>query len=168
MKAWRAVRARPALSALIAASLAVGIAANAVLFAVIDAAVLRPFPFAEPERLVGVGAAYPRLNQPLDFFESLSGPEYAAIKADAGTLEAIAGFDLGNEPVLVGDSPERVFTGYFWDDAFATLKIAPLAGRAFTDEELRTGAPVAIVSHTFWQNTLNGAADTVGRSLRVA
>ena len=167
MKAWRALRSRPALSALIAASLAIGIAANAVLFAVIDAAVLRPFPFPEPERLVGVGAAFPRLNQPLDFFESLSGPEYAAIKENAQSLEAIAGFDLGNEPVMAGDTPARVFTGYFWDDAFATLRLAPLAGRAFTAEELRTGAPVAIVSHAFWRNTLSGAPDAVGRSLRV-
>ena len=113
MKAWRAVRARPGLSALIAGSLAVGIAANAILFAIIDAAVLRPFPFPEPDRLVGVGAAYPRLNRPLDFFEALSGPEYAAIRDSAHTLVTPAGFDLGNEPVLVGETPERVFTGYF-------------------------------------------------------
>lgn len=167
MKAWRAVRARPALSALFALSLAVGIAANAALFAVIDAAVLRPFPFPEPERLVGVGAAYPRLNRPLDFFEVLSGPEYAAIKESTQTLAHVAGFDLGNEPVLIGDTPERVFTGYLWDDAFATLGVAPAAGRAFTPEELRTGAPVAIVSYAFWQDTLGGDPRVVGRAIGV-
>lgn len=167
MSAWRALRARPALSVLIAGSLAIGIAANAVLFAVVDAAILRPFPFPEPDRLVGVGAAYPRLNRGLDFFEVLSGPEYAAIKAGARTIDRMAGFDLGNEPVLAGDTPERVFTGYFWDDAFPTLGLAPFAGRGFSEEELRTAAPVAIVSYTFWQNTLGGDAAAVGRSLRV-
>lgn len=167
MSAWRALRARPGLSLLIAGSLAVGIAANAVLFSIVDAAVLRPFAFPQPERLVGIGAAYPRLNQPLDFFEVLSGPEYAAIRDSATSLVTPSGFDLGNEPVLIGDTPERVFTGYFWDDAFATLDVRPFAGRAFTADELRSGAPVAIVSHAFWRDRLAADPAAVGRAIGV-
>src|SRR5690606_32080021 len=112
-------------------------------------------------------AAYPRLNRPLDFFEVLSGPEYAAIRESATTLAVPSGFDLGNEPVMVGDTPERVFTGYFWDDAFATLGVRPFAGRAFTPDELRTGAPVAIVSHAFWRDRLAESPAAVGSAIGV-
>src|SRR5690606_21075848 len=82
-------------------------------------------------------------------------------------LAVPSGFDLGNEPVMVGDTPERVFTGYFWDDAFATLGVRPFAGRAFTPDELRTGAPVAIVSHAFWRDRLAESPAAVGSAIGV-
>ena len=74
-QAWRAATARPLHAILVAGSMAIGIAANASVFAIVDAAIVRPFPFPSPERLIGVGAAYPRLNRGLEFFESISGPE---------------------------------------------------------------------------------------------
>jgi predicted permease len=167
--AWRSLRARPALSALVILSLAAGIAANAILFAVVDAAILRPFPFPDADRLVGVGAAYPRVNRNanLNFFEVFSGPEYHAISERSRTLVGVAGLDLGNEPVLIGDTPERVFTAYLWADAFTALQVTPFAGRGFTATELREGATVAIVSHGFWRTTLNGDPSAVGKVIRV-
>jgi len=165
--AWRALRARPGLSATVIASLAIGIGANALLFAVVDAAILRPFPFAEPDRLVGVGMAAPKLNRPLGFFEVFSGPETEDLRRGAATLTNIAAFDLNNEPVMIGDSPERVFTAFVWDDLFATLGVAPRLGRGFSAEELATGAPVAIVSDAFWRRQLSSAPDVIGRSIRV-
>ena len=167
--AWRSLRARPALSALVTLSLAAGIAANAILFAVVDAAILRPFPFPDPDRLVGVGSAHPRVNRnpALYFFEVFSGPEYAAITERSRALTSVVGLDLGNEPVLTGETPERVFTAYLWADPFAALQVTPFAGRGFTGEELRGGAPVAIVSHAFWRNTLNADPAAVGKVIRV-
>jgi predicted permease len=148
-------------------SLAVGLAANAILFAVVDGAILRPFPFPEPERVVGLGAAYPAINRPLSFFESLSGPEYVDI-AGVTTLQQVSAFDLGNEPVLLGDTPERVFTAFVWNDPLRTLAMPASLGRSFDDEELRTGAPVAVVSHVFWQTQLGGQPDAIGSTLQVA
>jgi len=165
--AWRALRARPGLSSTVIASLAVGIGANALLFAVVDAAILRPFPFAEPDRLVGIGMAAPKLNRPLGFFEVFSGPEAEDLRRGATTLTHVAAFDLNNEPVLVGDSPERVFTAFVWDDLFATLGVTPELGRGFSAEELRTSAPVAVVSDAFWRSQLSSAPDVIGRSIRV-
>jgi predicted permease len=164
--AWRSVRARPGLAATVVLSLGIGIGANALLFATIDAAVLRPFPFPEPQTLVGVGAAYPKLHAPLDFFEVLSGPEYEDIK-QGGHLEDVTGFDLGNEPVIIGSTPERIFTAYLWDDLFATLRMRPLLGRAFTRAEIDSAAPVAIVSHAFWQNHLAATPAVVGSPLTI-
>jgi len=165
-QAWRSLRARQTLAATIVLSLGIGIGANALLFAIVDAAVLRPFTFPEPQRLVGVGAAYPKLRAPLDFFEVLSGPEYADIKNGA-RLEDATGFDLGNEPVMIGTTPERIFTAYLWDDLFATLRMQPALGRAFSRAEIDSGAPVAIVSHAFWQNHLASAPGVIGSSITV-
>jgi putative ABC transport system permease protein len=165
--AWASLRSRPGLTATVILSLAIGLGANALLFAVVDGAILRPFPFPEPERLVGVGAGFPKINRPLGFFESLSGPEYVDIRS-VSSLVNVAAFDLGNEPVLIGDTPERVFTAFVWDDPLATLQLAPSLGRSFTAEELRTAAPVAVVSRTFWQVQLGGDRAAVGRTIQVA
>ena len=52
-QAWRAATARPLHAILVAGSIAIGIAANASVFAIVDAAIVRPFPFPSPERLIG-------------------------------------------------------------------------------------------------------------------
>lgn len=166
-QAWRAIAARKGLAATLVLSLGVGIGANAMLYAIVDGAVLRPFAFPEPDKLVGIGAAYPKLRRPLEFFEVLSGPEYQEIKAGAGGVQSVTGFDLGNEPVIVNGAPERVFTAYVFDDPLATLALPPALGRAFTDAEISGAVPVAIVSYTFWQNALGAAPSVVGTALTV-
>ncbi len=165
--ALSALRARPGLTATVTLSLAIGLAANAILFAVVDGAILRPFAFPEPDRLVGIGAAYPKINRPLSFFESLSGPEYLDLQT-AESLDDVVAFDLGNEPVLIGDQPERVFTAFVWADPLRTLRLPAFAGRGFTDEELRAAMPVAMVSHAFWTTQLGSDQTAVGRTIRVA
>jgi putative ABC transport system permease protein len=166
-QAWKSATARRGHAAIVAGAIAAGIAANAVVFAVVDGAILRPFPFPEPDRLVGVGAAYPRLNRGLEFFEAISGPEYAAIREQVPSLDRVAGFDLGNEPVMLGGTPERVFTAYFFDDPFRVLGVHPSAGRTFTADELRAAAPVALITHRLAQSISENPATLVGSSLRV-
>lgn len=166
-QAWASLRSRPGLTATVVLSLAVGLGANAALFAVVDGAILRPFPFPEPDRVVGVGAGYPKINRPLGFFETLSGPEYLDIST-VSSLTHVAAFDLGNEPVLIGDTPERVFTAFVWSDPLLTLGLPASIGRSFSEEELRTAAPVAVVSRAFWQTQLGGDPQAVGRPIQVA
>jgi len=162
----RVLQSRPGLTATIVVSLAIGLGANALLFAVVDGAILRPFPFPEPDRFVGVGAAYPKLNRPLGFFEVLSGPEYVDIRSVSG-LTDVSAFDLGNEPVMIGNTPERVFTAFVWDDPLRPLGLPAALGRSFTTDELHTAAPVAVVSYAFWQSHLGGDAGAVGGQIRV-
>ena len=165
-QAVRSLQSRRGLMAVVIASLGIGIGANALIFAVVDGAVLRPFTFPEPDRLVGVGAAYPKLREPLEFFEVFSGPEYYDIKA-GGQLADVSGFDLGNEPVLIGTTPERIFTAYLWDDLFATLRMRPALGRSFSQSEIDAGAPVAIISHAFWQERLGATSSVIGTPLTI-
>lgn len=153
---------------MIAGTLSLAIGTTALLFAVTESVVLRPFPFPQLDRLVGIGAAFPAANQPLKFFEALSAPEYADIKAGARALTAVTGFDLNNEQVVVNGQPERVFTAFVWDDPFAALQVAPVAGRAITRDELDRNAPVAVVSHSFWLSHFAGDPRVVGAPVKVS
>ena len=108
-QASASLQSRPGLAATITLSLAIGLGANALLFAVVDGAILRPFPFPEPDRLVGVGAGFPKANRPLGFFEALSGPEYVDITT-VSSLTDVAAFDLGNEPGTVSIAARNRFS----------------------------------------------------------
>jgi predicted permease len=165
--AIRSARRRPIIFAIGVVSLALAVGANALVFAVVDGVILRPFPFPDLPSLVGVGSIFPKLNQPLEFFESLSAPEYVDIKTGSKTLTHVAGFDLGNEHVLVDGRPERIFTAYVWDDLFTALSIRPAAGRGFSRDELAGGAPVAIISHAVWVQRY-ASRDIIGSQLPVS
>lgn len=164
---WRALRARLGLTITVVGSLGVGLAATAVLFTVVDAAILRPFPYADPERLVGIGAAYPALNRPAGFFEVVSGPEVEDLKTVAA-LTDVVGFDLNNESVRIGDGVERVFTAFATGDLMKTLGIEPVVGRAFTEKEVAAGARVAVISHAMWTAQFAADPGAIGRTLVVS
>lgn len=68
---------------------------------------------------------------------------------------------------MLGETPERVFTAYFFDDPFRALAISPSAGRSFTAEEVSGHAPVALITHRLAQSIQDDPAALVGSSLRV-
>jgi predicted permease len=164
--AARTLLRHPRLSAAVGLTIAVGIAANTAVFALVDAVVLRPFPFPEPERLVTVGTVIPKLRQELSFWENLSAAEYLDIARECKTLERVVAWDMGNRQVAHTGAPENLFSAFFWGDAFPTLGMAPVLGRGFTAEETRRGDKVAIVSHRYWATRLRGDPGAVsGRIL---
>ena len=82
----RTSRRTPLFTGLIVATLAVGIGATTLVFSIADGLVLHPFPFPEPDRLVSVGTAYPKLNRELSFWENLSPPEVVCYRRRWATL----------------------------------------------------------------------------------
>jgi putative ABC transport system permease protein len=165
--AVRTLRRHPRLFATAVLTLAVGIAANTAMFAVVDGIVLRPFPFPDPERLVTIGTEIPRTRQELSFFENLSPAEYLDIARECRTLERVVAWDMGNRQVARDGPPENLFSAFFWGDAFATLGVRPATGRGFTADEIRKGERVAIVSHRYWSSRLASDPSLVGQRLLV-
>ena len=165
--ALRALTHQPRLAATVVLTIAVGIAANTTVFAVIDGLVLRPFPFLEPERLVTVGTAIPKADQELTFFENLSPAEYLDIARECRTLERVVAWDMGNRQVAHSGAAENLFSSFFWGDAFPTLGMAPAVGRGFAPDELRKGEKVAIVSHRYWSTRLGADRTLVGGNILV-
>jgi hypothetical protein len=160
--AARTLLRHPRLSGTVALTIAVGIAANTAVFAVVDGAVLRPFAFPDPDRLVTIGTEIPRTRQELSFFENLSPAEYLDIARECRTLERVVAWDMGNRQVAHTGPPENLFSSFFWGDAFATLGVRPAYGRGFVSDETRKGERVAIVSHRYWSSRLGSDPSLVG------
>lgn len=161
------MRRRPGFAAVAVLSLALGIGGNAVIFGLFDGFVFHPFAYPDPDRLVTIGATFPRLSSEERFVEAISVPEYLDLRA-AHTLKDVAAFDLGNRNVSGGDRPERVFTALAVTDLFPPFGLRPALGRGFTREELAPQGPaVAVISHRLWQGRFGGDPAIVGRVIRV-
>ncbi|HKG90903.1 MAG TPA: ABC transporter permease, partial [Gemmatimonadaceae bacterium] len=166
--AVRTLRRNLAFAALTAATLALGIGAATIVYSVVDGVVLDPFPYPEPGRLVGVGPEYPRLGRELSFWEVISPAEYLDIRAQSRTLERVVAWDMGNRQIAgESDAPERVFSAFWYGDAFPTLGVAPALGRGFSAQEVERGERVAVISHRLWLRRFGGDPGMVGRAVSV-
>ena len=128
---------------------------------------LNPFPYPEPNRLVGVGSAYPKLNAELEFWENLSPAEYLDIARESRTLTDVVAWDMGNRQIDELGT-ENVFRAFWWGNAFPTLRMTPAAGRGFLPEEITRGAAVAIISHRLWQDRFAADPEMIGRPIHIS
>jgi len=156
-----------AFHAVIVLTLGLGIGAIATTFSVVYGLVLDPFPFPEADRIVGIGTAYPRLGSGLGFFENLSPAEYEDIRDNATTLEDVVAWDMGNRQIDTEGPPENVFTAFWWGDVLTTLGMDAHLGRGFSPDEVRTGAPVAMLGYEAWVTRFGADSTMLGGSLSV-
>ena len=166
--ALRQFARRPGFSAVAVLSLGLAIGGNSLIYGLLDGFVFHPFPYPQPDRLVAVGVAFPKLSAETTYVEALSPAEYLDIRANK-TFAHAASFDLGNRNVSGGDVPERVFTALLLDDLFPVIGMAPALGRGFTAEELGpNGPPAAIISHRLWQSRFGGDPAILTRAIRIS
>lgn len=157
----------PGFAAVAVLSLALAIGGNSLIYAILDGFVFHPFPYPDPDRLVSVGVAFPKLSAETTYVEVLSPAEYADIRASE-SLSQTAAFDVGNRNISGGDLPERVFTALLLDDLFPVIGMAPVLGRGFSRAELGpNGPPVAIISHSLWQSRFTGDQAILNRPIRI-
>ena len=123
--------------------------------------------FPEPESLVGIGPAFPKVGRPLAFREVLSGPEILDIQEQSAALERVVAWDLGRRRVAGGSAPERLFTAFWWGEPLATLGVRPLLGRTFLAEELAGRAKVAMLSERVWRRLFAGDPGVIGKTVQV-
>ncbi|MCC6991309.1 MAG: ABC transporter permease [Acidobacteria bacterium] len=165
--AWRALSQRPGLSTVIVGTLALALAANAVVFTLADALYLRPFRFPDVDRLVLItsdtraGAVY------LDR-ESVAPADFRDWRDGVTTVTGLAAAEFW-DPNLSGiDIPEQLPGFHVTPGFFDLLGAAPVAGRTFRADEGRPGAHrVVVLSHAAWLRRFGGTADVLGRSIRL-
>ena len=158
---------RPGLAWPAVLTLALGIGGASLVGGLIDGLVVRPFAYPDPDRLVSVGATFPRVSDRQRFIEAIS-PLEALDIASLQSLENVVAFDLGNRNISGGDVPERVFTALVLGDPFPTLGMAPVVGRGFSREELAPGGPrAAVISYRTWHSRFGGDPAIVGRAIGV-
>ena len=163
--ALRGVRKSPAFASLVILTLALGIGANTIIYSVVDGLILHPYPFPDADRLIAVGTEYPKLGSDLSFVEHISPPEYMDIRDQARTLRDVVAWDMGNRQVSFGDVSENLFTGFWWGDAFETLRLPALMGRGMTLEETLRGDRVAVLSHRVWETRFGADPDMIGKTM---
>ncbi len=158
---------RPGFTAVVLITLGLGIGANAIIYSAIDNIVLNPFDFPEPDRTVAIGVEYPRLGQPLGFFEVISPPEYNDILEQTTAFERTAAFDIGNRQITGGDIPQNLRTGFWWGDPLRVLGMSPVHGRFFSADEIRQQAPLALVSNRVFESRFAGDPAIVGQTIQI-
>ncbi len=159
----RILLASPGFTTAAVLTLALGIGANASVFSVVNGVLLRPLPYADPERAVMVWNHWN--NWPRTW---ISEPEVQDYRVATNVFEHVAPFDDG-AAVLTGEGePERVRVGLLSADVLPALGVSPTLGRNFQAEEDRPNGPrVVLLSQSVWQRRFASAADVVGRTLTV-
>jgi putative ABC transport system permease protein len=168
--AVRGWRRRPGLALMAVLTLALGVGANAAIFSVLYAALLRALPFPEPERLMDVSLVAPgREGEPSRDDIVWSFPKAQTFMAEQRVFSQVALY--GGIPMTLGfdDGAERVPGETVTGKYFTTLGLRPLLGRDFDSAEDREPAAprAAILSYGLWQRRFGGDRSVLGRSIQV-
>jgi putative ABC transport system permease protein len=162
--ALRALRKRPLATLLGIAALALGIGANAALFSAVDAVLLRPFPFSDPDRLFVIWET--DLARGMKRAE-VSYPSFDDWRRQAKSFELLAAMPnaVSEQFVMTGASEPARFRGVSVSATFFDLLGSkPVLGRGLRDEDDRPEAPrVVVLSHGLWQRQFGGDPSALGR-----
>ncbi len=158
----RSLVKHPTFTAIAIVTLALGIGANTAIFTVVNAVVLRPLPYQDPERLAMLWSTKDaNQEQPFSF------ADYNDLKSQAKSFSTIAAASpLWNFTLTGNGEPEPVQGMYVSANLFELLRVAPERGRAFTSDEDRIGGPpVAIISRGLWERRFASDPNAVGQQL---
>ena len=163
----RALRASPGLTVVALLTLAVGIGANVAIFSVVNAVLLRPLPFADPDRLVGFWGSAPKMGVPV-----VTWPDalYVHFRNRARVLRPVAAYGEYQFTITNGSGDaERIRGAAVTANFFETLGRSPIRGRAFTAaEEGPRKEHVAILGYGLWQRRYRGDPAIVGKTIEAA
>lgn len=163
--AWRSIVRRPAYAILCVATLALAIGANAAVFGVMDAVLLRPLPYPESDRIVLFSELHPERLQDLGWS---SVPNMEDWREAARSFESI-GLFRGRSMAVTGDGdPAYVYGAFATPAFFRVFGSAPSLGRVFEEGDAVAGGPsVVVISHGLWQRRYGGDAAVLGRLMVV-
>ena len=162
--ALRLIRKHPALSAIAATSLAIGIGLNTALFALVDATLLRRLPVDRPEQLVDVYVD----NENGFAWSGSSYPDYLDLRRGTRVLADLVGHAPAMAAVTVGDRSRLLLGEAVTGNYFPMLGVRAAQGRALLPDDDRPGAArVVVISSALWSDAFGSDPRVVGRSLRI-
>jgi len=154
----RLVRMHPSFSANVILIAALGVAICATTFSVVSGILLSPLPFASPDRIAAVELHSVEESASAGLTVDL----YRRLEATP-VLEAVAASSPGSATVDWNGEPERLSTRLVTPSFFRVFGIAPRIGRAFTDDEATSHAPVVVLGYELWRRRFNSDPTVVGR-----
>ncbi len=145
--------------------LAFGIGATTAIFSIVDAVLLRPLPFPEPNRLVTLGDQVSGTNWGKQDPGPVTGPEVVTYQKETHAFQSLGGFTgAGYELSGIGE-PAQIAAARMTPSMFTVLGVAPLMGRVFTTQEDQQKAQVAVLSYATWKSRFNGDPHVLGMKI---
>ena len=162
--AFRLIRRQPMFSALVIATLTLGIGASTGMFAVVNGVLLKPLPYGEPARLVWMYGSFRGGDT-----AAVSPPDFVDYRSGNKVFERLGAMEISPASVTVtgSEAPIRLRASRVTAELLSTLGAVPALGRDFSRADETTGSGAIIVSHRLWQERFHGAADAVGRAIIV-
>ncbi|HEY0969723.1 MAG TPA: ABC transporter permease [Gemmatimonadales bacterium] len=167
-RAARALLRTPSFTAIALVTLALGVAATTAIWTVLEAVVIRPLPYAQPEALVSIA-------HPTDVPGSgpstwgLSAAGYFHYREHGRLLDDLGVYATGHTTVVADDRAERARSGAVSASLLDVLRARPALGRLIQPADDRPGAtPVAVLGHHFWRTRFGGDPSIVGRTIETS
>jgi putative ABC transport system permease protein len=160
--ALRQLRKSQGFTAVVVATLGLGIGANSAVFSALDAVLLRPLPFPEGDRLVRIHQRNPKT--PITIASPARLADWDRLNE---TFQAMTGFYTEDASETTGEFPEKLTRAFVAPRFLEMWGMAPALGRDFTPEEGQAGGPTAVlISDRFWRRKFGADPNVIGRQLR--
>jgi len=158
----RVLRKSPGFALTAVLTLALAIGANAVVFGVLNAIILRPLDVPDAKSLYGI-------EHGTEHSMSFSYPDYIDVRDRNRSFDGVAAFSIDLVGVDTGDNPTRAWVNSVSGNYFDVLRLQPHLGRFFhaSDEHGFNSAPYIVLSHTFWHTHFHDDSAVIGRVVRV-
>ena len=160
--ALRMLRKSAGFTAVAVTALALGIGANTAIFTVVNAVLLDPLPYPQPDRIMKLGRKF---SSGVGYSNSI--PKYMAWRRNQA-FEALTLYDQGSLGMNLGASspPDQIKAAHVSADYFKVFGGSPVIGRGFTDmEDLPKGPQAAVISYGLWQSRFGGDRGVIGRTV---
>jgi putative ABC transport system permease protein len=162
--ALRQLRKNPGFAAVAVITLALGIGANTAVFSVVDAVMLRPLPYYQPERLVEAQSSEAR-----DFGAfNVCYPDFFDWRAQNHTLDHLVSYHDSQLTLTGLERPIQVDSEIVSWDLLSALGVRPELGRGFLPEEEKTGSRAILISHALWSSQFGADKNIVGQTVRLS
>jgi putative ABC transport system permease protein len=159
--AVRAVRQQRGLSLVVLVTLALAIGANSAIFTVVNAVLLRPLPYQDPERIVMLYMVDRNGRDQL-----MSFPDFEDLRGQLKTISGLSVMGTQTANLTGVPEPDRLRAGFVTGDFFSMLGVQPIIGRGFAPGEDQPGvAKTAILEYDIWQTRFGSDTSLIGRSL---
>jgi putative ABC transport system permease protein len=159
----RTLLRNPGFAAIAILTLALGIGANAAIFSVVNAVLLRPLPWREPDKAVMIWSRWTAFDKTW-----VATGEVVDYRKRSRTLSEIAIWGDGQVNLTGDGEPERVASGAVSANLFSTLGVTPIAGRTFTaEEDLPNGPNLVVLGFALWNRRYNADPAVIGRAIQI-
>jgi len=165
--AGRNLRRNPGFATLAVLIMALGIGANTAVFSVVNAVLLKPLSYRDPDRIVTLSNSSTTREAPIALSKQVSIPDFLDWQDQSSSFEAMAYYSSGETAVIRGSTAEYARVTNVSPDFFRVFAVEPFAGRSFSAEETKRDAGgAAMISYSYWKSHFGGDPHALGQTVR--